>query len=127
MNNPLHYVDPNGESTRVAIDEDGHWNVTGGDIDDGDNGIYEENEDGENGELLGHSLSAGSFFQDDNDDGEGIWRGTIDPNSTEGKDFIENETENTSVVGYIINRKKMDFKDRDSEGMTQEELEEHRY
>jgi hypothetical protein len=80
-------IDPDGrstESTIVTKQEDGTYKVVGGNKDDGDNGIYLQNADGSNGELIGYSATPESFYWSDRDQ----WAGTINPNDQSGRTFL---------------------------------------
>ena len=119
MNNPINYIDPDGRSTEVVSTGEGTYKVVGGDLNDNDKGIYVVGEDGKRtGEKLGESLTMYSFYNEDEQDGAGQtgWVGTIDVNSTESRDLIENfkkEAGNISLLEYMPNAtdgKKYDFK-----------------
>ena len=98
-NNPIKYIDPDGRSgtsTIVTDEGNGRYKVVGGNLNDGDKGIYvvTKSSDGEyvrTGEKLGESLTMHSFYNSDKHDKpeQQGWKGTIDVNSTESKDFVE--------------------------------------
>ncbi|MBR2260180.1 MAG: RHS repeat-associated core domain-containing protein [Paludibacteraceae bacterium] len=75
--NPVKMVDPTGESTKVALNEDGNYTVIGGEINN-DNGIYCE------GTLIGYSATPTSFYNSE----EKTWMGTIDPHDKSGSNFL---------------------------------------
>nr|WP_298789352.1 DUF6443 domain-containing protein [uncultured Allomuricauda sp.] len=120
MNNPNVFSDPTGLSTHVVLQEDGTYTVIdGGDANDGDDNIYiiAYDQDGEahnTGISIGESLTSHSFF----DDSENAVVGAIiDPNSTEGQDFIDNEiiADNPNMFHYMANAtggQDYDFKER---------------
>ncbi len=125
-NSPLKFTDPTGmgpASTIVKENEDGTYTVTGGDLTDGDKGIYVDDGNGGKGEKIGESLTMYSFFNDDKHDPESEqgWKGTIDPNSTEGADLLGNLKENEpSLFSYMYNAtegEKYDFKRLDENGV----------
>jgi RHS repeat-associated protein len=134
MNNPLSYIDPDGRfSTNVTENEDGTYTVAeGGDPNDGDNGIYVVDSNGNRtGKIIGESLTSHSFFDDKEN---AVVGAVIDPNSTEGQDFIDNEIlkDNPGLLKYMMNAtggEHYDFKERDMEEALKEgktELQ-HRY
>lgn len=103
FNNPLNVVDPNGlfESTDVTLNEDGTYTVVCSDPDDGDNGIYVVDQDGQRtGEVIGESITSHSFV----DEGGNTVKGAIiDLNSTEGQDFIDDLIEDDpGLVSYAL-------------------------
>lgn len=93
-NNPIMNIDPDGrhgQSTIVTDNGDGTFKVVGGDLNDGDKGIYVVDADGNRtGEKLGESLTMYSFFNADSQDpvDQQVWKGTIDINSTESGDLV---------------------------------------
>lgn len=106
------FTDPTGmkgESTRVKQESNGTYTVVGGDIKDGDNGIYIDN-NGENGEKIGYSATPYSFFNTD----KNKFMGTINPKDKSGKKFLNSLlAENPNEIGYGLNAtraKKYDFK-----------------
>ncbi|MDW3195741.1 MAG: DUF6443 domain-containing protein [Cytophagales bacterium] len=123
-NNPLRFIDPDGMlSTDVIDNGDGTYDVVGGDVNDGDKGIYvvAQNDDGSysrTGERIGESVTTHSFYNADTQDPESQqgWQGTIDTNSTESGDLVEgfkSDAENESIVSYMPNAtdgEKYDFK-----------------
>ena len=131
--NPIRYVDPDGMfSTDVIRNDDDTYTVVGGDANDGDNNIYVVSpESGERtGDVVGESVTSHSFFDDG---GNAIVGAVIDPNSTEGKDFLEGEILGTNIgLGKYIpnarNDRSLDFKTRGESkrgaGVTRDQ---HRY
>ncbi|MCB9018859.1 MAG: hypothetical protein H6546_00850 [Chitinophagales bacterium] len=126
-NGPISMLDFLGggdPSTEVeATEEEGKYKVVGGNLDDGDRGIYVVDESGERtGQKLGESLTMYSFYNADfHDEKEGMktgWVGTIDMNSTESAEdlgiIIESViTHGISLLDYAFNAtdgKKFDFK-----------------
>ncbi|KAA3641112.1 MAG: RHS repeat-associated core domain-containing protein, partial [Bacteroidetes bacterium] len=122
MNNPVMLIDPDGmsaTSTDVRDNGDGTYTVVGGDLTDGDKGIYVVDETGNRtGEKIGESLTMYSFYNADTQDPEDQqgWKGVIDVNSTESGDLVGNfmkEAENISIISYMPNAtdgKEYDFK-----------------
>ncbi len=119
-NNPLRFIDPDGQlSTDVIKNEDNTYTVVGGDANDGDKNIYvvNQNKDGtttRTGESIGESVTTHSFFDDD---GSAVVGANIDLSSTEGQEFIDNEIvkADPSVQEYAQNAgngKSFDFKER---------------
>ncbi|MDQ3191693.1 MAG: hypothetical protein M3Q58_08875 [Bacteroidota bacterium] len=121
LGNPILFIDPNGDdpSTDVTKNEDGTYKVVGGDLNDGNKGIYVvDNNGSRTGEKIGESLTMYSFYNEDSQDGAGQtgWKGTINPNSTESRDLVNNfmkEAGGLSLLDYMPNAtdgKKYDFK-----------------
>ena len=104
--NPVKFLDPTGESTKVAQNEDGTYTVIDVEIND-DNGIYC------NDKLIGYSATPYSFYDTDR---KKIMKGAIiDPNDNSGKDFLNNtlQRKNSNIVLYMNRargRKLLDFK-----------------
>jgi len=115
VNNPMLFVDPNGDSTFVATNKNGTYTVTGGNLSgkEDDTGVYIKNSDG-TFKLVGNSLTSLSFFGENN---KPVVGAVIDPNSSEGQKFINNEIvqNDPSLVGYMSNATNggtLDFKTR---------------
>ena len=136
-NNPLRFIDPDGQlSTDVIKNEDNTYTVVGGDANDGDKNIYvvNQNKDGtttRTGESIGESVTTHSFF-DGND--KAVKGAVIDLNSTEGQDFINDEIigPDPSVAEYGPNAtggEDLDFKVRGIEGASSKGLtqDQHKY
>jgi len=93
LNNPVFLVDLLGASPSTIVEEqeDGTYEVVGGNPYDGDNGIYTLNEDGTKN-LIGHSATPFSFYNDDQEmedgKGSGIMVGFIDPKDQSGREFL---------------------------------------
>ena len=115
--NPIANIDPDGRSTQSTIveaNEDGTYSVIGGNANDGDNNIYVVDENGQKSHSIGESLTSHSFF---GEDGEAVLGAVIDPNSTEGQNFIDGEvvSENlttTTYAPFATGGKTYDFKVR---------------
>ena len=106
--NPLKYIDPEGESTWVASNDDGTYTVIGGDINDGSLQIYEYKQD-ENGEYtirgqsIGYSLSPFSFYNCDN--GEWSVGSKINPYDNSGKKFLSIFfLQQESLTDYVLDK-----------------------
>jgi len=111
-NDPVRGTDPDGgETYSTIINEAGK--VVGGDINDGDKGIYQvngltkENFDFSKmadykaeGQLVGQSLFMTSFYFTENSD---HWRGTIDLNSYAARDWLNQKifTNTPSTNSYM--------------------------
>jgi len=92
-NNPILNIDIMGDSTFVSQNDNGTYSVTGGNLDnEDDKGIYMMGEDGAYVQV-GTSITSNSFFDVD---GNAVVGAVIEPNSTEGQDFIDNE-----IVGAV--------------------------
>lgn len=100
----MRFTDPDGMfSTDVVQNDDGTYNVVGGDINDGDKNIYvvDDNDDLA-GEIIGQSLTMESFYYS----GTPQWIGTIDLNDKTGTDFINNTivgNKNLGLFSYMWN------------------------
>ncbi len=116
-NNPMKFIDPDGmqeESTDVRKNKDGTYTVVGGNLNDGDNGIYVKNNNGSRGDLIGYSATPASFYYAEGNNNRGIWQGTINPDDQSARSFLNNLlSENPSVAVYMpqgTNGSKYDFK-----------------
>jgi RHS repeat-associated protein len=126
-NNPISNIDFNGDSTVVVTGANNTYEVRGGSPTDS-KGLYLLNDNGEV-TLIGQTLTPYSFFDDDNN---AVVGAIIDPNSSEGTDFLgELITDNPGLVEYMINARsgedyKYDFKER---GLSESEQppQQHRY
>jgi hypothetical protein len=112
-NNPILFIDVNGDSTFVIASENGTYTVTGGNLDnEDDKGVYMMGEDGSYVQV-GESVTSNSFFDDE---GNAIVGAVIDPNSTEGQDFLNGLVSDDPGLGdYMtnaLNGEKYDFKDQ---------------
>jgi hypothetical protein len=100
----LVFIDPDGrsgQSTIVTENEDGTYNVTGGDATDGDLGIYVDNGQGGKGRKIGESVTPYSFFDDDI---LPVIGATIDLSSSDGQNFIDGFIEDIpSITDYMVN------------------------
>jgi RHS repeat-associated protein len=137
LNNPISKTDPTGMlSTDVVENEDGTYTVVGGDAEDGDKSIYVVSQDESGnyertGDVIGESVTTHSFF---GENGQAVKGAVIDPNSTEGQDFIDQEiiAGDPNLVEYALNAGNgddFDLKDRKikeavAEGKTPDQ---HRY
>ncbi len=125
--NPLILFDPDGLSTEVAESGNGMYKVTGGNLADGDKGIYVVSKNKKTGkfertgEKLGESLTMYSFYNADTQDEKGQqgWKGTIDINSKESGNLVSNfkkKVKSEAGIGlfeYMLNAtdgKEYDFK-----------------
>ena len=89
--NPIHNIDSWGQSTRVAAQEDGTYQVLGGSITDNDRNIYVYSKDDKGeysirGESIGISTSLTSFYDTDCN----TWDGKIDMSDRSGDEFLNN-------------------------------------
>ena len=111
VNNPVRYIDPDGNSTEVSLDEDGNYIVTGGCADE-DRNIYIMKDGVRSGEVLGQSLTSYSFLDDYNNP---VLGAKISLNDDSGEVFLTNfKTRRPMVLYYMFNGrngKKYDFKD----------------
>lgn len=123
FNNPVKYTDPTGmlESTDVTDNGDGTYKVVGGNLNDGDKGIYVVDKNGKRtGQKIGESLTMYSFYNADTwDADEGMkigWVGSIDTNSHESGNLASNfmkKAEGIFIGSYMTKAtdgKKYDFK-----------------
>lgn len=99
------------ESTIVEKNKDGTYQVKGGNVNDGDNGIYLQGKDGAKGDLVGYSATPSSFFESETN----TWQGKINPNDQSGRDFLNEKIIRDNPGTYMYaknagNGKKYDFK-----------------
>ena len=114
-NNPVKYVDPNGESTQVIELENGTYQVIGGDINDDDRNIYLYSQDSNGGytkkeRSIGVTTSITSFYNSDEDKWE---NSIINPLDTSGKVFLRKIINNPNIISYMDkarNNHEYDFK-----------------
>ncbi|MCL1937339.1 MAG: hypothetical protein FWF52_02955, partial [Candidatus Azobacteroides sp.] len=127
LNNPVNAIDADERSTWVLTNNDGTYQVVGGDLKDKDLNIYLYNIQGGQfvrGESIGITSSTTSFYNDtkyrDENGKEKIygWMGIINPNDNSGKIFLEDIFSNTPTMdNYIANAGNggnYDFKDKDA-------------
>jgi len=111
-NNFVNAVDPNGLSTKVIQLNDSCYQVIGGDIKDGDKGIYlYKNRDSKDPICkIGETPTMTSFYDSD----EGIWDGVINVKDKSGEKFLNEIFENTpALFKYIYHARggyRYDFK-----------------
>ena len=107
MGNPVNLGDYNGESTRVVKIDSTHYQVVGGDINDGDNNIYVCIDTGKEGEdryentwfSIGITPTMTSFYNSDSNQ----WKGKIDVNDNSGYNYIKKlESDEPSLLSYCI-------------------------
>ncbi|MDR0810858.1 MAG: hypothetical protein LBN23_01070, partial [Paludibacter sp.] len=139
LNNPVKYVDPDGRSTRVAMNEDGTYNVIGGDLNDNDYNIYVYSKDKDGnytvrGSSIGVTTSITSFYNDSKKDDGSVygWMGTINTQDNSGELFLSNNIfGNTMTLDeYMANAsltEKYDFKSIGAGSKTGEAYETHVY
>ena len=112
-----------GETTIVGANDDGTYTVKDW-VDDGSTDVVLED-----GTKIGESLTTHSFVDGNNN---AVVGAVIDPNSTEGQDFIDSEiiADNPNIFDYKDNadlNQHFDFKSRGlKEGATDEEVLVHR-
>lgn len=105
-NDPVNLVDPDGESTWVAQQEDGTYKVIGGDLEDDDLNIYvyeldEKGNPSKRGASIGVTTSITSFFNSDTNS----WdvSSIIDLDDKSGKQFLDRVVdEKQSLPGYAL-------------------------
>ena len=139
MNNPLRFIDPDGRSTKVKLDEDGTYSVFDGDLDDNDYNIYvyTQDEDGNytvRGQSIGVSTSLTSFYNDSkrNDGTDYGWMGTINTKDNSGENFLSENFFNNKMTmdEYMSNaslEEKYDFKSIGADGKQGAAYETHVY
>ncbi|MDR2684253.1 MAG: hypothetical protein LBB53_02580 [Prevotellaceae bacterium] len=92
--NPIMYVDRDGKETHVAMNEDGTYQVIGGELNKDRNiYVYTQDKDGNytvRGNSIGISSSTTSFYNADADNGKGAWAvgSIINPNDKSGYNFL---------------------------------------
>ena len=115
-----------GDSTFVTLNDNSTYTVTGGNLDnESDKGVYLMGEDGTYTQV-GETVTTHSFFDVE---GNAVVGAVIDPNSSEGQDFIDGLTEDAPGLGEYMhnarNGKKYDFKeqgiDNRAEGTTRQQ------
>lgn len=118
MGNPVNFGDYDGLSTQVVRTDSTHYQVVGGNINDGDNNIYVCIDTGEEGEAryantgvsIGITPSTTSFYNSES----GEWIGNIDTQDNSAKSFVETlEADSPSLFTYALNARnfrKYDFK-----------------
>lgn len=108
----------NDPSTDVIKNADGTYKVVGGNLNDGDKGIYVLDKNGKRGEKIGESLTMYSFYNADKQDGKNQtgWKGTIDTKSNESGSLVvgfKSKAVDEYIVTYMMNAtdgKEYDFK-----------------
>ena len=116
-NNPLKFVDPDGQWAFDHIDvtknDDGTYKVVGGQA-NSDKNIYVVDGNGKRtGEVVGEMLTEYSFH---GDDGNAVVGAVIDQSDNSGQNFFNNEIKNVGLIEYMGNAKggePLDFKTRD--------------
>ena len=109
LNNPMKYIDPDGESTWVVPGADGTYRVVGGNLNDGSCNIYVINgmEDilnlfgmGRTQTVLGETMTMTSFYKSESDK----WMGTISLEDRSGLDFLNDFMKNEpGLIKYMLN------------------------
>ena len=110
-------IDPDGMETQSTIVKfsNGKFIVSGGDANDGDRGIYLDNGSGGKGARVGQSITTHSFMDSE---GKPVMGAQLDPNSTEGTDFIDKlEHDNPSLLSYMWNGQNRGDYDLKSKGI----------
>lgn len=127
MNNPLKYIDPTGMYTIVRKNEDGTYEVIGGDYHSDDLNIYDKTVDDKGNTTytsIGQSVTARSFYNDtlDKNGKEYGWMGTINTNDNSGQDFLNMlSSSGITLDEYIAtagNSEPLDFKVTNGESST---------
>ena len=119
--NPVKLVDPDGEETHVAQNEDGTYRIIGGILNSDKNiYLYKQDENGEytiKGNSIGITTSTTSFYNADANEGKGAWAigSIINPNDESGYKFLNHIFNNTPAMfdDYMVNAingRKYDFK-----------------
>ena len=123
MGDPVNLGDYNGESTRVVKIDSTHYQVVGGDINDGDNNFYVCIDTGKEGEdryentwfSIGITPTMTSFYNSDSNQ----WKGKIDVNDNSGYNYIKKlESDEPSLLSYCIKAQTgelYDFKETNGE------------
>lgn len=123
LQNPVNLTDPTGmavdspPSTGVTKNDDGTYTVVSADPNDGDRGVYIADENGDydinTSEKVGNSITTHSFVDKN---GCAVVGAIIDPNSTEGQDFVDGVMkENPSLAIYMykgLEKGDYDFKNQ---------------
>lgn len=109
--NPIKLTDVNGDSTFVTANDDGTYKVTGGTLNDNDNGIYVKGPTGKIGDMIGYSATPESFYNGQSK----TWHGVIDPQDQSGRDFLNDQIIDPDIglIAYMNNAKgnqRLDFK-----------------
>ncbi|MDE6638367.1 MAG: hypothetical protein K2K32_09065, partial [Muribaculaceae bacterium] len=120
-NDLVNAFDPDGRSTWVSDFGNGMYQVIGGDLNDNDLNIYLYSQDKEGkytvrGKSIGKTTSITSFYNTDDNNGEGNWMtgSVIDSNDGSGEAFFYNLiADDPSLFNYVWNAQngeKYDFK-----------------
>jgi uncharacterized protein RhaS with RHS repeats len=115
LGNPLRYIDPDGKEVWVRRNDDSTYTVIGGILND-DREIYIRNDEGENVEMIGLSLTTHSVFDDD---GNPVKGAVIDMNSNEGQEFLDKLiNDNPFLPDFIPNARSNRYYDFKARGVT---------